>query len=229
MSVPFSVLYEDNHLLVVNKASGVLVQGDETGDVPLVELCKQYIKEKYGKPGDVFLGVVHRLDRPVSGVVVFARTSKSLSRMNALFRERETKKTYWAIVSKKPKQPQGILVHWLAKDEKRNKAIAYPTETNGALRSELSYAEINQQRGYTLLEVNPITGRSHQIRIQLASMGCAIVGDLKYGNQEVVGDGSICLHARRLTFTHPVKKEIVTFEAPLPNTTIWKNFHNISI
>lgn len=221
---PFTVLFEDNHLLVVNKSAGVLVQGDATGDVPLVELCKQYIKVKYGKPGEVFLGVVHRLDRPVSGVVVLARTSKALERMNELFREKETQKTYLAIVRKKPQQPEGMLIHWLQKDEKKNKTTVFKNETKGALRSELSYKVLGTARDHWLLEVSPVTGRSHQIRVQLASMGCVIKGDLKYGDDEANADGSIYLHARRLTFVHPVKKEKVTFEAPLPAMGLWKYF-----
>lgn len=221
----FSVIYEDNHLLTVNKANGVLVQGDETGDKPLVELCKEYIKEKYQKPGAVFLGTVHRLDRPVSGVVVFARTSKSLERMNALFREKETKKTYWAVVKNKPKKESDTLVHWLLKDEKKNKTTFFTKETQGALRSELSYKVIGTAQGHWLLEVNPITGRPHQIRVQLASMGCPIRGDVKYGYGEIINDGrSINLHAKRLAFIHPVKKEPVTFEAPLPDDGFWKYF-----
>ena len=220
----FTVLFEDNHLLVVNKSAGVLVQGDSTGDVPLVELCKQYIKEKYQKPGEVFLGVVHRLDRPVSGVVVLARTSKALDRMNALFRDKETLKTYFAIVRKKPPQPEGVLVHWLQKDEKKNKTTVFKNETKGALRSELSYKLIGTAQDHWLLQVYPVTGRPHQIRVQLASMGCVITGDLKYGDKEPNPDGSIYLHARRLTFVHPVKKEKVTFEAPLPEMGMWKYF-----
>lgn len=219
-----TVLFEDNHLLVVNKAAGVLVQGDSTGDVPLVELCKKYIKEKYNKPGEVFLGVVHRLDRPVSGVVVFARTSKSLERMNALFREKETQKTYLAIVRKKPSLPEGVLVHWLQKDEKKNKTTVFKNETKGALRSELTYKVLGTARDHWLLQVNPLTGRPHQIRAQLASMGCVIAGDLKYGDNDPNPDGSIYLHARRLTFVHPVKKEKVTFEAALPDMGMWGYF-----
>jgi 23S rRNA pseudouridine1911/1915/1917 synthase len=223
-SKPFEVLYEDNHLLVVNKASGVLVQGDATGDKPLVEWGKDYIKEKFNKPGAVFLGVVHRLDRPVSGIVVLARTSKSLERMNALFREKETTKTYYAIVSRKPPQPEDTLVHWLLKDEKKNKTTAFRKETVGALRSELSYKIIAQAEGHWLLQVNPVTGRPHQIRVQLASMGCVIKGDVKYGDEQANDDGSIYLHAKKLSFVHPVKKELVTFEAPLPERGLWKNF-----
>jgi 23S rRNA pseudouridine1911/1915/1917 synthase len=221
---PFNVIYEDNHLLVVNKAPGILVQGDATGDVPLVELCKEYVKKKYDKPGAVFLGVVHRLDRPVSGIVVLARTSKALERMNELFRERETQKTYWAIVRNKPKQPSATLVHWLMKDEKKNKTTAYIRDTPGASRSELRYQLIAESGGDYLLEVNPITGRPHQIRVQLASKGCVIKGDVKYGYDEPNADGSICLLARQLAFTHPVKKEPMVFEAPLPIQGFWNNF-----
>jgi len=221
---PFTVIFEDNHLLVINKAPGVLVQGDATGDVPLVELCKEYIKEKHKKPGEVFLGVVHRLDRPVSGVVVLARTSKALERMNALFREKETTKIYWAIVKNKPPQAEGVLIHWLMKDEKKNKTTAFKTETIGALRAELSYRVIGLAEGHWLLQVNPVTGRSHQIRVQLATMGCVIKGDVKYGDNQPNEDGSIYLHARRLSFIHPVKKEEVAFEAPVPLMGMWKYF-----
>lgn len=226
---PFQVLFEDNHLLIVNKSAGVLVQGDATGDVPLAELGKEYIKEKYGKPGAVFLGVVHRLDRPVSGVVVLARTSKALERMNALFREKETKKTYWALVRNKPRNDEDVLIHWLMKDEKKNKTTAFTRETNDAQRSELSYRVVGHAVGYWLLEVNPITGRPHQIRVQLSSMGCAIKGDLKYGDSEANEDGSICLHARALEFIHPVKKEKLVCRAPLPDTDIWKHFSKFSV
>ncbi|GHM99177.1 RNA pseudouridine synthase [Cytophagales bacterium WSM2-2] len=219
-----AVLYEDNHLLAVNKTSGVLVQGDETGDEPLVELCKKYIKEKYKKPGEVFLGVVHRIDRPVSGVVIFARTSKSLDRMNALFRDRQTKKTYWAIVQSKPAKESGTLVHWLVKNEAKNKTTAYARENKEGQRSELSYQLLRQRSDYFLLEVNPITGRPHQIRVQLASMGCPIVGDLKYGYDQPNPDKSICLHARQLEFIHPVKKEKISLVAPLPSDELWNLF-----
>lgn len=222
----FTVIYEDNHLLVVNKASGVLVQGDETGDIPLVDLCKQYIKEKYKKPGAVFLGVVHRIDRPVSGIVVLARTSKALERMNELFREKETKKIYWAIVKNKPASEESNLVHWLEKDERKNKTTAYTRETINALRSELNYRIITNKAGYYLLEVNPVTGRPHQIRVQLASIKCPIKGDVKYGYPEANNDGSICLHAHKLSFIHPVKKEPLYLEAPLPDTEYWRVFRS---
>ncbi len=221
----FTIVFEDNHLLVVNKRAGVLVQGDETGDIPLVDLCKAYVKEKYGKPGAVFLGLVHRIDRPVSGIVVLARTSKSLERMTAQFRERETAKTYWAIVRKRPPQESGQLIHWLLKDEKKNKTTAFKKETPGALRSELSYRVIGSITGEFLLEVKPVTGRPHQIRVQLASMGCPIKGDVKYGDVEANADGSICLHARQLEFLHPVKKEPLSLEAPLPHTIYWQAFY----
>lgn len=224
MRVPFEVIYEDNHLLVVNKASGILVQGDVTGDVPLVDLCKEYISKKYQKPGAVFLGVVHRIDRPVSGIVVLARTSKSLERMNALFRESKTKKTYWAITESRPPAETGNLVHWLIKDEKKNKTTAYPRETPGALRSELSYRILGQKEKLFLLSVNPVTGRPHQIRVQLASMGCPIKGDVKYGSSAPFTDGSISLHARKLEFVHPVKKEGILLQAPLPETGSWTTF-----
>jgi 23S rRNA pseudouridine1911/1915/1917 synthase len=223
---PFIVIYEDNHLLIVNKASGILVQGDITGDIPLVDLCKEYVGKKYEKPGAVFLGVVHRIDRPVSGIVVLARTSKSLERMNTLFREKQTKKTYWAITHKKPQNERGTLIHWLLKDEKKNKSTAYSRETVGASRSELSYSLIAQKDKEWLLEVLPITGRPHQIRVQLASMGCPIKGDVKYGALEANEDGSICLHARKLEFIHPVKKDVMILEAPLPRTRFWGNFLN---
>jgi len=218
-----TVLYEDNHLLAINKPAGVLVQGDDTGDEPLVEICKKYIKEKYKKPGEVFLGVVHRLDRPVSGVVIFARTSKALERMNSLFRDRETKKTYWAIVRNRPASESETLIHWLVKNERTNKVTAYARENSQGRRSELSY-QLLKEKGYYLLEVNPVTGRPHQIRVQLASMNCPIVGDLKYGYESPTTDKSICLHARRLQFVHPVKKEMISIEAALPKNEFWNLF-----
>ena len=222
------ILYEDNHLLVVNKAAGTLVHGDETGDEPLVEMLKMYIKEKYHKPGAVFLGVVHRLDRPVSGAVVFGRTSKALERMNELFRDRKTLKVYWAIVANRPPLTEATLVHWLRKDEAKNRTTVYKRETAGALRSELSYKLIAEHSGYFLLEVRPVTGRSHQIRVQLFAMGCPIVGDVKYGYASPTADGSICLHARMLEFIHPVKKVSLKITAPLPDTQFWMYFATLS-
>jgi len=217
------ILYEDNHLIAVNKQAGVLVQGDETGDEPLSEKVKTYIKEKYAKPGEVFLGVVHRLDRPVSGVVVLARTSKALERMNALFKNRETKKTYWAIVDRKPAKPYGTLVHWLRKNEQTNKVTPFDRETPSALKSELSYKILKEKNGLFLLEILPVTGRSHQIRVQLSAIGCPLVGDLKYGSS--VGLGKyICLHARQLQFVHPVKKTEITLQAEVPSGEFWNTF-----
>lgn len=224
----FTIIFEDNHLLVVNKASGVLVQGDITGDIPLADLCKQYVKEKYHKPGEAFIGVVHRLDRPVSGVVVLARTSKALERMNALFREKETVKTYWAIVGRKPNEPEATLIHWLKKDEKKNKTTAFSRETPGALKSELHYRVMGSAEGCWLLEVKPVTGRPHQIRVQLASLGCPIKGDVKYGDAEPNANGSIYLHALSLEFIHPVKKEKVKFTAPVPAIGLWNFFLKFS-
>lgn len=223
--LPLDILYEDNHLLVINKVAGVLVQGDETGDKPLADICKEYIKVKFNKPGEVFLGVVHRLDRPVSGVVVFARTSKALTRMNELFRDRKTEKVYWAVTDSAPKAKSGTLVHWLMKDEKKNKTTAFTRETSGALHAELSYKVLDARGGRSLLEVQPVTGRSHQIRVQLASMGCSILGDMKYGSAFQTGDGSIALHARRLSFVHPVKKEPIQLVAVLPVREWWMSFN----
>ncbi|HMJ69953.1 MAG TPA: RluA family pseudouridine synthase [Cyclobacteriaceae bacterium] len=218
------ILFEDNHLVAVNKRPGVLVQGDVTGDVPLSELVKDYIKEKYSKPGAVFLGVVHRIDRPVSGVVVFARTSKSLERMNELFRNRETKKIYYAIVYGKPPRPEDTLVHWLVKDETRNRTTAYKREYVGSQKSELSYQLVRHSGGRSLLEVRPVTGRPHQIRAQLSNIGCPIVGDVKYGAEMPNDDASICLHAGKLHFVHPVRKEEVTIEAGFPQNHLWDAF-----
>lgn len=221
---PFKVVYEDNHLIIVNKEAGVLVQGDVTGDVCLLDMVKDYIKKKYDKPGAVFLGTVHRLDRPVSGLVVFARTSKSLERMNEIFRKRDVQKTYWAVVKRKPAEKKGKLVHWLVKDEKRNTTKAYDYEVPESQKAELSYRWMGEINKHHLIEVSPITGRPHQIRVQLASMGCPIRGDVKYGFDKGNPDGSINLHARRLFFEHPVKKEPIICRASLPENAFWEEF-----
>ncbi|HEX6223491.1 MAG TPA: RluA family pseudouridine synthase [Chryseolinea sp.] len=224
MNQAFTVLYEDNHLLVVNKGAGVLSQGDATGDISLIELGKVYIREKFKKPGAVFLGLIHRLDRPVTGVVALARTSKALERMTALFRNRQTQKIYWAIVKNKPRSDQETLKHWLRKDDSKNRTTAFKTETEGAQYAELDYRVIATAAGHWLLEVNPLTGRPHQIRVQLASMGCPIKGDVKYGDPEANEDGSIYLHAKELSFEHPVRKTPLTIKAPLPGMGLWKYF-----
>jgi 23S rRNA pseudouridine1911/1915/1917 synthase len=217
------VIYEDNHIIIVNKQSGEIVQGDKTGDRPLSEIVKDYIKEKYHKPGEVFLGVVHRLDRPVSGLVVFARTSKALTRLNKMFAENEVHKTYWAIVKNEPKEPEGTLTHWLVRNEKQNKSYAYDRERPNAKKAILKYHVIGHTDNYTLLEVNLMTGRHHQIRCQLAAMGCPIKGDLKYGAPRSNPDGSISLMSRRVEFIHPVSKEKISVESPLPDDNLWKN------
>ena len=210
------VLYEDNHIIIVNKSSGEIVQGDKTGDTPLVETVRTYIKEKYNKPGNVFCGLTHRLDRPVSGVVIFAKTSKALERINHMLKEHQIQKTYWAIVKNPPKQTEGTLIHYLVRNEKQNKSYAYDKEKPGSKHALLDYRLIAASDNYYLLEVNLKTGRHHQIRCQLSKMGCPIKGDLKYGFARSNTDGSICLHARRIAFVHPVSNENITVEAPLP-------------
>lgn len=215
------VIYEDNHLIAVNKRSGDIVQGDKTGDEPLSEKVKAYLKEKYQKPGNVFCGVIHRLDRPVSGVVLFAKTSKALSRMNELFRTRAVVKIYWAIVKDKPSVEEGRIVNYLVKDEKNNRSRAVSADARGAQKCELSYKVIAQTDNYYLLEVHPGTGRHHQIRVQLAAMGCPIKGDLKYGFARSNPGGSISLHARKLIFEHPVTKERTEITAEPPGDAVW--------
>ena len=219
-----TVLYEDNHLIIVNKTASEIVQGDKTGDTPLSETVKQYLKEKYAKPGNVFIGVTHRLDRPVSGLVVFAKTSKALSRLNDMFRNGEVKKTYWAVVKNRPPQAEGELVHYLVRNEKQNKSYASDTERPGSKRAVLHYRLIGVSQNYFLLEVDLKTGRHHQIRCQLAKMGCPIKGDLKYGFPRSNPDGSICLHARRVRFIHPVSKLPIDVVAPLPPGNLWNGF-----
>ena len=246
------VVYEDNHIIIVHKQSGEIVQGDKTGDRPLSDLVKDYLKEKYQKPGAVFLGVVHRLDRPVAGLVVFARTSKALSRLNKMFAEGEVHKTYWAIVGRRQEtgdrregdrrqetgdRREGVrsqetgdrregewrtLEHWLVRNEKQNKSYAYDHEKPNAKKAILKYRVIGHSDNYTLLEIQLLTGRHHQIRCQLAAMGCPIKGDLKYGAPRSNPDGSISLMARRVEFVHPVSKEPVVVEAPIPQEPLWK-------
>lgn len=223
------ILYEDNHLIAINKRSGDIVQVDETGDEPLDEMVKKYIAAKYNKPNGAFLGVVHRLDRPVSGVILFAKTSKALERMNAVFKNREVRKTYFAVVRNKPARLAGNLVHYLIKNPQKNVVAAYNKEVAGSQRSELNYKLIGELGGFHLLQVNPITGRSHQIRVQLSTMDCPIVGDNKYGYPRGSRKGSICLHARQLEFIHPVQKEPVKIFAPLPVDGFWERFEHFNV
>ena len=217
------VLYEDNHLIVVNKKPGDIVQGDKTGDIPLSEVVKDYIKIKYNKPGNVYLGVVHRLDRPTSGVVMFAKTSKALPRLNKLFKEKQTQKTYWAVVQPAPPKPDDRLEHWLKRNPKQNKSYAHLKEVPDSKKAILSYRTLKALDRYTLLEIDLETGRHHQIRSQLSAIGSPIKGDLKYGSPRSNKDASIHLHARQLKFTHPVKKTEVVITAPVPqHDPVWK-------
>lgn len=216
------VLYEDNHIIVVNKDSGEIVQGDKTGDTPLSEAVKDYIKVKYNKPGNVFLGVVHRLDRPVSGVVVFARTSKALSRLNEMFRNGDVHKTYLALTAGRPPKTMDTLTGWLVRNEKQNKSYCYDHEVPGSKKAVLCYKEAGHTDNYTLLEVELKTGRHHQIRCQLASIGCPIKGDLKYGARRSNPDGSISLVSANITFVHPVSKQPMSFDAILPDEPLWR-------
>lgn len=222
MLLPEQVLYEDNHLIVINKRSGQIVQGDKTGDEPLSDMVKNYLKEKYQKPGNVFVGVVHRLDRPVSGVVIFAKTSKALTRLNAMIQNREIQKIYWAIVLQKPKLESDKLVHYLIKDSEKNKSRALLEPREGYLKSVLNYRLIASSERYHLLEIELETGRHHQIRVQLKEIGCIIKGDLKYGAPRSNPDGSISLHARKIAFEHPVSKEKIEIVADVPEENLWK-------
>ena len=230
-----TVLYEDNHIIAVNKTCNEIVQGDKTGDTPLSEMVKEYLKVKYNKPGEVFLGVPHRLDRPTSGVVLFARTSKALTRLNEMFREKSTdrctdrtqntdriSKTYWAIVQGAPKVPEARLENWLIRNEAQNKSYIAKPGAKDAKRAVLNYRTLVRGENYTLLEIELETGRHHQIRCQLAAIGCPIKGDLKYGAKRSNPDGGICLHARKIEFIHPVKKEKICIEAPVPNDGLWQ-------
>jgi len=217
-------LYEDNHIIIINKRVGDITQGDKTGDTPLSDIVKDYIKNKYDKPGKVFLGVVHRLDRPTSGVIVFARTSKALERLNKMLREKQLKKTYWAIVKNKPSKAENTLVHYLKKNPKNNKSTAFKKPTDGSKKAILHYKIHKELTTYTLLEIDLETGRHHQIRTQLAGVGAPIKGDLKYGFDRSNKNGGIHLHARKIEFTHPVSKEKITIVAPTPNDdVIWDN------
>lgn len=218
------VIYEDNHLIAVNKRAGDIVQGDKTGDKPLVDMVKDHLKVKYNKPGEVFAGLIHRIDRPVSGLVLFAKTSKALTRMNKLFHDRDVQKTYWAVVKEPPANANGTLIHYLKKNQKLNKSFAEPQEKPGYLKAELSYKILKKLKTFVLLEVYPRTGRHHQIRVQLSAMDCAIKGDVKYGFHRPNRDASIHLHARKLNFIHPVSKEPIEIIAPAPsNDVIWRD------
>jgi len=220
-----TVLYEDNHIIAVNKTCNEIVQGDKTGDTPLSEIVKAYIKDKYNKPGEVFLGVTHRLDRPTSGVVLFARTSKALTRLNEMFKSHEQiRKTYWAIVQGAPKQPEARLENWLTRNETLNKSFIAKPGAKEAKQAILSYKTLVRGDNYSLLEINLETGRHHQIRCQLAAIGCPVKGDLKYGAKRSNPDGGICLHARKIEFIHPVKKEPICITAPVPDDSLWQQF-----
>lgn len=218
---PEVVLYEDNHLVIVNKHAGENVQGDSSGDQPLVEKVREYIRIKFEKPGNVFCGLIHRLDRPVSGVIAFARTSKALERMNRLFAEKHPEKIYWAIVEKRPAKASDYLIHHLSRNEKQNKTYAFDQAKSNTKEARLRYRVLTESDKYTLLEVCLETGRHHQIRAQLAAIGCVIKGDLKYGAKRSNPDGSICLHSRKLSFQHPTKEEQITVVAPVPQDNLW--------
>ncbi|MAX70231.1 MAG: RNA pseudouridine synthase [Flavobacteriaceae bacterium] len=216
------ILYEDNHIIVVNKRAGDIVQGDKTGDKPLSEVVKSYLKDMYNKPGNVYLGVVHRLDRPTTGIVLFSKTSKALPRLNKLFSEKSAKKTYWALVKNEPQKTEDKLIHWLRKNPKNNKSTAFPNEVDNSKKAILKYKVLKKLDNFYLLEVDLETGRHHQIRVQLSSIGCPIKGDLKYGFDRSNKDASISLHARTLEFIHPVKKEALKIIAPVPQDALWQ-------
>jgi 23S rRNA pseudouridine1911/1915/1917 synthase len=216
------ILYEDNHIIAVNKPSGSLAQGDKTGDRPLVEYVKDYVKHKYSKPGDVFMGIPHRIDRPTSGILLFARTSKALARLNAMFQEKKIQKTYWAVVKNMPPSEEGVLTHYLLKNQQKNKSVAKKAPFGKALLSELCYKIIGASENYYLLEIDPKTGRHHQIRVQLSTIGSPIKGDIKYGFPRPNEDKSIHLHARKIAFIHPVSSEAISFTAPVPEDVVWQ-------
>ncbi len=216
------IVYEDNHVIIASKRSGEIVQGDKTGDRTLADDVKEYIKEKHAKPGNVFLGVTHRLDRPVWGLVVFAKTSKALARLNDMFRNGEVHKTYWAICQNAPAEPEATLTHWITRNEKQNKSYAYDREVPGSKKAVLHYRTISRSERYTLVEIELMTGRHHQIRCQLAKIGCPIKGDLKYGARRSNPDGSISLLARKVEFIHPVSKERICVESQVPDDNLWR-------
>lgn len=220
------ILYEDNHIIIVNKRSGEIVQGDKTGDTPLSELLKDYIKKRDGKPGNVFMGVVHRLDRPVSGVVVFAKTSKALARLNAMFAAGDVHKTYWAITRNLPEPQEAMLTHYITSTERNNKSTAHDAPVPGSKEARLRYRTIGSSERYYLLEVQLMTGRKHQIRVQLSANGTPVRGDLKYGDKRSNPDGSISLHARRIQFTHPVSGKNIDVTAPVPEDVLWQALEN---
>jgi len=224
MSLSSRILYEDNHLLIYNKKPGDIVQGDKTGDIPLSEKIKDYIKSKYNKPGEVFLGVAHRIDRPVSGVIIFARTSKALTRLNQMLKEGTIKKTYWAVISQAPPSEKDHLVHYIVRNEKQNKSYAHLKSVDNSKKAELEYQLRYVSDHYYFLEINLMTGRHHQIRAQMAQIGCPIKGDLKYGAKRSNPDGSIHLHAHTVEFTHPVRKELIKIEADPPDDPLWDHF-----
>ena len=223
-----TVLYEDNHLIAVKKLSGEIIQSDQTGDTTLAEKVKAYIKKKYKKPGEVFLGIIHRLDRPVGGVIIFARTSKALKRMNELFREKKIKKEYWAIVEEKPPLEEEQLINWLKKNQDKNRSRAYEKEVKASKKAILSYQLVGRSKNYFYLKITPLTGRHHQIRVQLSFIGCRIKGDVKYGAKRTNKDGGIHLFAKSLSFVHPIKKEPLTISANPPIDPLWNEFLNLS-
>lgn len=223
-----TVLYEDNHLIAVKKLSGEIIQSDQTGDTTLAEKVKDYIKKKYKKPGEVFLGIIHRLDRPVGGVIIFAKTSKALTRMNELFREKKIKKEYWAIVEEKPPLEEEQLINWLKKNQDKNRSRAYEKEVKASKKAILSYKLVGRSKNYFYLKINPLTGRHHQIRVQLSFIGCRIKGDVKYGAKRTNKDGGIHLYAKSLSFVHPIKKEPLTISANPPIDPLWNEFLNLS-
>ena len=224
MDRPLQILFEDNHLIIINKRPGDIVQGDKTGDEPLLDIVKKYVKEKYNKPGDVFIGMPHRIDRPTSGIVIFCRNSRSLERMSEMFREKTIHKTYWAVVKNRPPKEKHTLIHYLKKNQQMNKSFPYEKKVPDSFYAELEYKLIANSDKYFLIEVKLKTGRHHQIRVQLSSIGCPVKGDVKYGFDRANDDGSIHLHSRKVEFIHPSKKEPMTVIAPVPDDKLWTYF-----